>query len=97
MAAGYALVAADFDGNGTTDFALGGGGWIDVYLGNGDGTFGPPTEYQATGTSIRHLIAADLNGDGKPDLATTGGDVVILLNQGNGLFDAPGPLCRQRQ
>jgi len=86
-ASGDSLVAADFDGNGTTDFALGGTGWIRVYLGNGNGTFAPPVEYNATGGGIEHLVAADVTGDGKPDLETTDPvDVVVLLNQGDGTF-----------
>ncbi len=84
---GDSLVAADFDGNGTTDFALGGTGWIRVYLGNGNGTFAPPVQYDATGGGIEKIVAADFNGDGKPDLAVTGGPgVVVLLNLGNGTF-----------
>ena len=84
---GDSLVAAYFDGNGTTDFALGGTGWILVYLGNGNGTFAPPVQYDATGGGIEKIVAADFNGDGKPDIAVTGGPgVVVLFNEGDGTF-----------
>jgi hypothetical protein len=33
-------------------------------------------------------VVADVNGDGKPDLVTTGTEVDVLLNNGDGTFGA---------
>jgi FG-GAP-like repeat len=58
---------------------------VDVYLGNGDGTFGMPIRAVVPGdgspTSGGGLFVADCNADGKPDVA-------ITLNSGDG-FDPP--------
>ena len=62
----------------------------------GDAAFLPPVEF-TVGNGARRLAAADLNNDGKIDLAigrsdTIGaefGTLTILLNGGNGNFDAP--------
>src|SRR5262249_61595572 len=50
---------------------LGGDG---VFLGHGDGAFGPPI---TTGTGD---VVADFNADGRPDVAAAG--VYVLLNDG---------------
>jgi len=56
-----------------------------ILLGNGDGTFHPPTlAFSANGA----LAAADVNGDGNEDLisANAGSAVMIYLGRGNGIF-----------
>ena len=58
-------------------------GLVDVFLGNGDGTFAPMQQYSG-GSYSYGIASADFNGDGKPDLATLnfyGNSVSILLNQ----------------
>src|SRR5262249_38990687 len=45
-----------------------------------------------TGAGPRSVAVGDLDGDGKPDLATAnvnGGDVSVLLGNGDGTFGAP--------
>jgi hypothetical protein len=66
----YGIAAADFNGDGWDDFAVGNGdgGGADVYLNQADGGwfFGG---FYATGASPEGVIATDLNGDSRPDLA----------------------------
>ncbi|HXM63381.1 MAG TPA: VCBS repeat-containing protein [Terriglobales bacterium] len=65
---------------------------LEVFLGNGDGTFQTPTTGYAVGTSTYEVIAADLNGDDKLDLITLQfgngptNTVTILLGNGDGTF-----------
>jgi len=44
---------------------------LSVYLGNGDGTFGPPTHYSGSPSEYHYaVVVGDFNGDSQPDLAT---------------------------
>jgi hypothetical protein len=67
---------------------------VSVLLGNGNGTFGAPTNLYA-GSNPYGIKAADLNHDGKADLvvsnAATLGFVSVLLGNGNGTFGYPTP------
>jgi len=79
---GY-TVSADFNSDGKPDLAIIVGCcelW--VMLGNGNGTFGAPTEY-AAGGGANPLHAADFNGDGIPDLSL---GTFLYLGKGNGAF-----------
>jgi len=64
---------------------------VAVVLGNGDGTFGPETDYP-TAPGSNSVIVADFNGDSTPDLAvgsgySNGQDCIsILLGNGDGTF-----------
>jgi hypothetical protein len=85
------VVAADFDLDGTLDFATANkdSNDISVLLGTQSGgfvTYGPPQLF-AAGTEPEHLVAGDTNGDGSPDLVSTNklsNDVSLLLNQASG-------------
>jgi len=73
---------------------------LELYLGNGDGTFGPATipsvadniNQPTYGTGPGQIVVADMNGDGKPDLVTMGtssdnyGEVAVSLGNGDGTF-----------
>ena len=65
-------------------------GQIDVFLGNGDGTFQAPLVVNlGTNNAITALAAGDFNGDGHLDLAAASGrtgQVTVLLANGNGTF-----------
>jgi FG-GAP-like repeat len=87
--------------NGDTDQTLsfGQSGSVTVLLGKGDGTFLAPVNYPI-GANITAVAAADLNGDGKPELVAsdfgggnglgaTGGALGVLINNGDGTFQAP--------
>ena len=84
-----AIATGDFNGDGILDFAVVNQSTnnVNVFLGNGDGTFQPqPT--LAVGTNPQGIAAGDFNGDGNLDLAVacerTG--VSVLLGNGNGTF-----------
>ena len=105
-----AIVTADFDGDGKSDLAVlegsgrGGGGGVQLFHGNGDGTFtaGPTADLGAALNplvySTDEMVEADLNGDGKPDLvistaSNTGiATVTVLLGDGHGGFTVESPL-----
>src|SRR5262249_10332655 len=63
---------------------------LNVFLGNGDGTFQAPQVY-AAGLGPVAVAVGDFNHDNRADLAVTnffGGNVSILLGNGDGTFQA---------
>jgi hypothetical protein len=99
------IVTADFNGDGIEDIALAndpeqGTGSIQVFFGNGDGTFNTnPTNLLSVATTggpttALHIVTADLNGDGKADLVTFShldGTIGVLLGNGDGTFQTLTP------
>ncbi|MEZ4311103.1 MAG: VCBS repeat-containing protein [Polyangiaceae bacterium] len=80
--------ASDLNGDGIVDLAVANAASheLRIVLGQGDGTFGDPTDY--TVDTLPFAIAAtDMNGDGDVDLAVTSYDkstVTVLTNLGQG-------------
>jgi hypothetical protein len=89
----FSVAVADFNGDGKPDMAVGDqtANGINVFIGNGDGTF-QPAAYYATGSFANGIATGDFNGDGKTDLAVTNDasdGVSVLLGNGDGTFQAP--------
>ena len=96
---GMWMVSADFDRDGHVDVASVGRNFpssgiprtVDVYRGNGDGSFAPPQYMFVSDNGIRAIAAGDMNGDGWPDLVIGESDsraLHVYLNQGNLTFTA---------
>ncbi len=71
-------------------------GYVNVLLGNGDGSFAPVRTTWANNTQLGEIATADFNADGKLDVVTPDGfvqptnvDPTVLLGKGDGYFDAP--------
>jgi hypothetical protein len=90
------VVLGDLDLDGHLDMIGGSnlpstGGKVTVRHGNGDGTFGAPTDYALPNVlgSGYHVVTGDVDGDGVLDLAATGGTLhglSVLLGNGDGTF-----------
>jgi hypothetical protein len=92
------LAVADLNGDGKLDLAVadfdspgpGPENVISLLLGNGDGTFQPPTTLFVTGAYPYFLAAVDFNHDGNTDLVVnTLKGISLLLGKGDGTFQMP--------
>ncbi len=89
-----AVAAADFDGDGTTDLAVGNyGSSVYVLIGHGDGTFDDPVSYPISlSNGILSITAATVDANASSDLVILIGGccgnsaIAVLLNAGNGTF-----------
>ena len=98
-----AVVAGDFNGDGTEDLAISNGAddTVTVLLGNGAGGFqGPPGLLYTLGNSPVWITAAKLTANGHLDLIVTDGDsqqVEIFRGNGDGTFQKPYALSALAQ
>jgi hypothetical protein len=92
------FAVGDFNHDGKLDFATidPNSGWLDIYLGNGDGTFQALREirgFSAPAQQINAFVAADLNGDNKTDIVEVIGSsgssyIQVWISNGDGTFSA---------
>jgi hypothetical protein len=88
---GFAVVVADFNGDGRPDIASLNSNGISVFVQNSDGTFQAAVSYP-TGNSPTLIQVGDVDNDGKLDIltesTTTTNILSVLLGNGDGTFQA---------
>jgi hypothetical protein len=95
---GSSIVTGDLNGDGKLDLVVVASGVVNgvsqwslvVFLGNGDGSFGPPINFPQGTSAGGALAVADFNGDHKLDVAVlSGSGLEVFLGKGDGTFGAP--------
>jgi hypothetical protein len=66
-----------------TNFSNNNEGRIDLFIGNGDGTFQPSKAYASGGNAAEAVLAGDFNRDGKSDIAVANACADISCLQGS--------------
>ena len=99
----FTLTSVDLNGDGNPDLVVlsadedTGIAILSVFLGNGDGTYQPRTDY-ATRIVTTYVTVADVNNDNHPDLIVVGPPasgnsadpaLQVFLNNGHGVFGSP--------
>jgi flagellin-like hook-associated protein FlgL len=80
----YDLITTDVNSDGKLDL-ISVNSFLDISLGNGDGTFKEARTYIAGPSAVQTAVrAADVNGDGFVDLLSTNGVDGLSVNLGNG-------------
>jgi hypothetical protein len=80
----FTALAADFDGDGNIDVAVITASGMEIYAGDGKGSFVPPISFgllTPSGLIVANAAAVDVNGDKAPDvIVANGGGLGISLN-----------------
>jgi hypothetical protein len=85
---GYPFTLADLTGNGKLDLLTQSFPFLQVYLGNGDGTFTVGSAYSYNFLNLEsslNILVGDFNNDGKPDITASQS---ILFGNRDGTFQA---------
>jgi hypothetical protein len=84
------VATGDFDQDGTPDIVASdaASGDIELFLGNGDGTFQAAQTFTTGAAAGQGLVAGDFNHDNWPDVAmlASSASVIVLLNDTSGAF-----------
>ena len=86
----WEVVVADLNGDGNLDIVSSNNNesYLSIYLGNGDGTFQPPTQ-ASSAFAPENVVILDFNGDGIPDIAFMSfgeEDAGVMAGNGDGTF-----------
>jgi FG-GAP-like repeat/IPT/TIG domain len=85
-------ITGDFNGDGKQDLIVNTNQTLDVFLGNGNGSF-IKTYSLPVGGSTSSMATGDFNGDGKLDLVAVGGNTInVFLGHGDGTFITMPPM-----
>jgi len=103
--ASSSVAVADVNGDGKPDLAVSNecsgnncaNGVVNIFLGNGDGTFQAAVGYNSGGLDANSIVLTDLNGNGKLDVVVAnqvdnegnyqdGGVASVLMGNGDGTF-----------
>jgi len=82
----------DLKNNGQTDIVVASGATVTILMNLGSRTFAAPVSYAASANNTNAIAIGDFNEDSAPDIAAVGStnnDLEVLLNFGDGKFDAP--------
>ncbi len=64
--------------------------FLNIFVGNGDGSFSSGAQYPVSSNNTPLVASADFNGDGNADLAVTAGpQVQVYISKGDGTFKTP--------
>jgi hypothetical protein len=85
-----AVATADWNGDGKSDLVAAYDGEVDVFLGNGDGSFAAPIRVDPKLQGLNDLAIADFDGDGTLDVAV--GNEDLIRKQMAIVFGGPPPL-----